>query len=129
MNIDKAISDRRSTREYTTDRYSYLDNQTRELRFNMALLSSRLVKVIDWMGRSRNPRRSRQTGWRLVREVFATVVIPRRQPPSDACHTPNGKVSSSGSSAWLFGRGNAVTGCVCSIQTMASNCSVSTDSK
>lgn len=34
-----------------TEPEQYLDNQTRELRFNIALLSSRLVKVIDWMGR------------------------------------------------------------------------------
>lgn len=34
-----------------TEPEQYLDNQTRELRFNIALLSNRLVKVIDWMGR------------------------------------------------------------------------------
>lgn len=34
-----------------TDPEQYLDNQTRELRFNIALLSNRLVKVIDWIGR------------------------------------------------------------------------------
>ncbi|MCP1446586.1 dienelactone hydrolase [Pseudomonas sp. GGS8] len=34
-----------------TEPEQYLDNQTRELRFNIALLSSRLVKVIDWIGR------------------------------------------------------------------------------
>lgn len=34
-----------------TEPEQYLDNQTRELRFNIALLSNRLVKVIDWIGR------------------------------------------------------------------------------
>lgn len=34
-----------------TEPEQYLDNQTRELRFNIALLTSRLVEVIDWMGR------------------------------------------------------------------------------
>ena len=34
-----------------TEPEQYLDNQTRELRFNIALLSSRLVEVIDWVGR------------------------------------------------------------------------------
>ncbi|PZW63139.1 dienelactone hydrolase [Pseudomonas sp. URMO17WK12:I6] len=34
-----------------TEPEQYLDNQTRELRFNIALLSYRLVKVIDWIGR------------------------------------------------------------------------------
>jgi dienelactone hydrolase len=34
-----------------TEPEQYLDNQTRELRFNIALLSSRLVEVIDWIGR------------------------------------------------------------------------------
>ncbi|WP_339527416.1 dienelactone hydrolase family protein [Pseudomonas sp. EL_65y_Pfl2_R96] len=34
-----------------TEPEQYQDNQTRELRFNIALLSSRLVKVIDWIGR------------------------------------------------------------------------------
>jgi dienelactone hydrolase len=33
-----------------TEPEQYLDNQTRELRFNIALLSNRLVKVIDWIG-------------------------------------------------------------------------------
>ncbi|WLI09818.1 MULTISPECIES: dienelactone hydrolase family protein [Pseudomonas] len=34
-----------------TEPEQYLDNQTRELRFNIALLSNRLVKVIDWIAR------------------------------------------------------------------------------
>ena len=33
-----------------TEPEQYLDNQTRELRFDIELLSRRLVKVIDWIG-------------------------------------------------------------------------------
>ena len=34
-----------------TEPEQHLDNQTRKLRFDIELLSGRLVKVIDWIGR------------------------------------------------------------------------------
>ena len=34
-----------------TEPEQYLDNQTWELRFNIALRSNQRVKVIDWIGR------------------------------------------------------------------------------
>ncbi|EJN24471.1 dienelactone hydrolase-like enzyme [Pseudomonas sp. GM79] len=42
-----------------TESEQHLDNQTRELRFDIELLSRRLVKVIDWIGRDAELQRLR----------------------------------------------------------------------